>query len=181
MKNKFAIVTFLLLGSFVFSQKLMTKTGKVHFEANVPLFEDVDALNSKVVAVLNVASGDIAAIAESKGFKFKVPLMEEHYHENYAESGKYPKTTFTGKIANFNLANVTSTPKNYNVTGVHNYHGVDKPINSVAKIYSKDGKIYIAGNFVAKPGDYKVTIPKMVTKKIAENVNVDYSFEFSAP
>jgi hypothetical protein len=32
------------------------------------------------------------------------------------------------------------------------------------------------GGFMAKPADYKVTIPKMVTKKVAENVNIEYNY-----
>ncbi|CEJ70710.1 hypothetical protein BN1195_03039 [Chryseobacterium oranimense G311] len=32
------------------------------------------------------------------------------------------------------------------------------------------------GSFVARPADHKVTIPKMVTKKIAESVNVEYNY-----
>ena len=106
MKKTFIIFLLVFLGNFTFSQKYLTKTGTVHFEASVPLFEDVDAKNSTVVAVLNADSGDIATIAMTKNFKFKVALMEEHFNENYAESAKYPKTTFTGKITNFKKENL---------------------------------------------------------------------------
>ena len=29
--------------------------------------------------------------------------MEEHFNENYAESDKFPKASFTGKMKDFNL------------------------------------------------------------------------------
>ena len=177
MKKTLVIALLFFLGNFVSAQKYLTKTGTVHFEASVPLFEDVDAKNSTVVTVLNADSGDIATIAMTKNFKFKVALMEEHFNENYAESAKYPKTTFTGKVANFKKENLSSTPQNYNLSGILNFHGVNNKVNSVASIYTKDNKIYVSGKFIAKPAEYKVTIPKMVTKKIAESVNVDYSFE----
>ncbi|MBW8360835.1 MAG: YceI family protein [Kaistella sp.] len=176
MKN-LILIAFLLVANFTFSQKYLTKTGNVHFEASVPLFEDVDARNTTVVAVLNADSGDIAVIAMTKKFKFKVALMEEHFNENYAESTKYPKITFTGKIAGFKKENLTSTPQNCSISGTMNFHGVNNKVNSAANIYIKDGKIFLSGKFVAKPADYQVTIPKVVTKKIAENVNVDYQFE----
>lgn len=57
-----------------------------------------------------------------------------------------------------------------------NFHGVDRNISSTATISSKDGKIYMKGAFIAKTGDFKVTIPKMVMKKVAENVNVEYNY-----
>ena len=180
MKNSIFLFLFLFLGNFTFSQKYLTKTGAVHFEASVPFFDDVDATNKTVVAVLNADSGDIATIAMTKNFKFKVALMEEHFNENYAESSKFPKTTFTGKIAGFKKENLSSTPQNYVVSGTLNFHGKNNKIDSTASIYSKYGKIYMTGKFMAKPADYEVSIPKMVTKKIAETVNVDYNFELIA-
>lgn len=161
---------------FGVAQKYSTKSGSVHFEASVPLFEDVDANNAAVVTVLNADTGDIATIAMTKNFKFKVALMEEHFNENYAESAKFPKTTFSGKILNFKKEELTESPKKMTISGTLNFHGVNNKVSSIASIYLKNGKIHITGKFTAKPTDYKVTVPKMVTKKIAETVNVDYQY-----
>ncbi|MBW8359417.1 MAG: YceI family protein [Weeksellaceae bacterium] len=177
MKKTVFFLSFFLATAFCFAQKYMTKTGKIHFEASVPLFEDVDATNAASVAVLNAATGDIASVAMTKSFKFKVALMEEHFNENYAESSKYPKATFSGKILNFNLNELSASSSNYTISGTLNFHGANNKVTSIAAIYTREGKIYITGKFVARPADYKVTIPKMVTKKIAENVKVDYHFE----
>lgn len=176
MKNLIFLISFVLIGNFSFAQKFSTRTGVVHFEASVPLFEDIDAKNSTVVTVLNADTGDIATIVMVKNFKFKVALMEEHFNENYAETGKYPKATFSGKILNFKKDELTANPKNYTISGTLNFHGENNKIQSNASIYMKDDKIYISGKFHTKPDDYKIKIPKMVTKKIAENVNVDYQF-----
>lgn len=176
MKNIVLFLLIFLAGNILFAQKYATKTGIIHFEASVPLFEDIDAKNTTTTVVLNSDTGDIAALAMVKNFKFKVALMEEHFNENYAETAKYPKTTFNGKILNFKKEKITSTPTNYNVSGTLNFHGVDNKVQTVASIYTKDNTIYISGKFIAKPADYNVKIPRMVTKKIAENVNVDYQF-----
>lgn len=170
---------FLSLGNLTFSQKYLTKTGTIHFEASVPLFEDVDAKNTTAVTVLNSDSGDIATIAMTKNFNFKVALMQEHFNENYAESAKYPKTTFLGKILNYKKENLTSNPQNFTISGTLTFHGVENKINSLATIYTKDNKIIISGKFITKPAEYNVTIPKLVSKKIAETVNVDYNFELA--
>lgn len=177
MKNLLAIMSFFLAANFVSAQKYLTKTGKVHFEASVPLFENVDATNSTTVTVLNADSGDLATIVVAKNFKFKVALMEEHFNENYAETAKYPKSTFTGKLANFKKEDLSATPKNYTISGTLNFHGVNQKVTSVASVYLQGGKIIMSGKFVTKPADFKVTIPKLVSKKVAENVNVSYQFE----
>ncbi|WP_353148773.1 YceI family protein [Chryseobacterium sp.] len=167
---------FLLLMGYTSAQKYSSKTGKVTFEASVPLFEDIYARDDNNVVVLNTDNGEMASVSSVKNFHFKTKLMEEHFNESYAETAKYPKTTFKGKIANFDIAKLTATPQKYTIQGTLNFHGADKAITSATTVYTRDGKIYMQGGFVAKPADYKVTIPKMVTKKIAENVNVEYNY-----
>ena len=88
----------LFVGNLIFAQKMITRSGEIKFEASVPAFEPVAATNNSVSAVLDRSNGEFAALALMKAFKFKVPLMEEHFNENYIESSKYPKATFKGKI-----------------------------------------------------------------------------------
>lgn len=175
--KKLALLSVLLLSAgYASAQKYSSKTGKVSFEASVPLFEDIYAKDDNNVVVLNADTGDMASVSSVKNFHFKTKLMEEHFNESYAETAKYPKTTFKGKIVNFDKTKLTASPQKYTVQGTLNFHGVDKAVSSTATIYAKDGKIYMQGGFVAKPADYKVTIPKMVTKKVAENVNIEYNY-----
>ncbi|WP_370899513.1 YceI family protein [Chryseobacterium gossypii] len=176
MKKLVLFTAALLFGNFVLAQKYSSKTGKVSFEASVPLFEDVFAQDDNNVIVLNSDTGDMASVSVVKNFHFKTKLMEEHFNESYAETAKYPKTVFTGKILNFDKTRLTASPQKYTIQGKLNFHGVERPVSSTATIYAKEGKIYMQGGFVAKPADYNVTIPKMVTKKIAESVNVEYNY-----
>ncbi|WP_027380928.1 YceI family protein [Chryseobacterium daeguense] len=179
MKKLILFIVTLFFSNLVLAQKYITKTGKVSFEASVPLFEDVFAQDDNNVAVINTDTGDFASVSVVKNFHFKTKLMEEHFNESYAETAKYPKTTFTGKIVNFDKNKLSASPQKYTVQGTLNFHGVNKAYTSNATIYSKDGKIYMAGGFIAKPADHNVTIPKMVTKKIAESVNVQYNYVLS--
>lgn len=176
MKKSILISTLLFFAGWATAQKYSSKTGKVTFEASVPLFEDVYAQDNNNVFVLNADNGEIASVSAVKNFHFKTKLMEEHFNESYAETAKYPKTTFKGKILNFDKTRLTSSPQKFTVQGTLNFHGVDRAVTSTASIYAKDGNIYMQGSFVARPADHKVTIPKMVTKKIAENVNVEYNY-----
>ncbi|MDM1554372.1 MULTISPECIES: YceI family protein [Chryseobacterium] len=176
MKKLTLLSVFLLYAGYASAQKYSSKTGKLTFEASVPLFDDIYAQDDNNLVILNADTGEMASVSVVKNFHFKTKLMEEHFNESYAESAKYPKTTFKGKIISFDKSKLTASPQKYTVQGTLNFHGVDKAIASTASMYTKDGKIYMQGSFVAKPADYKVAIPKMVTKKIAENVNVEYTY-----
>lgn len=176
MKKLTLLTTVLLFAGYASAQKYSSKTGKLTFEASVPLFDDIYAQDDNNTVILNADTGEMASVSVVKNFHFKTKLMEEHFNESYAESAKFPKTTFKGKIVGFDKSKLTASPQKYTVQGTLNFHGVDKTIASAASIYTKEGKIYMQGSFVAKPADYKVTIPKVVTKKIAENVNVEYNY-----
>ncbi len=176
MKYILVILSLILSSNFAYAQKYSTKTGKISFEASVPLFEDVYAENNNSTAIFNADTGDIASLAMVNTFSFKSSLMQEHFNENYAESAKYPKTSFKGKIQNFNKSDLSAKPKSYTISGTLNFHGVDNAVQSTANIYMKDDKIVVQGKFVAKTAHYKVKIPKMVAAKVTENVNVNYNF-----
>ncbi|WP_404986148.1 YceI family protein [Chryseobacterium sp. M5] len=176
MKNIILIGISLFFSNFAFAQKYSSKSGKVTIEASIPMFEDVFAQDDKNAVVLNADTGEIASVSVVKNFKFKVKLMEEHFNESYAETAKYPKATFRGKILNFDKTKLSESPQKFTIQGVLNFHGVDRNVSSPAIISSKEGKIYVKGKFIAKSADFKVTIPKMVMKKVAENVNVEYSY-----
>jgi len=176
MKKLALLIILMISGNFLFAQKYLSKTGKITFEASVPLFEDVFAQDDNNVVVLNADNGDIASVSVVKNFHFKTKLMEEHFNESYAETAKFPKTTFSGKIVNFDKSKLTASPQKYTVQGTLNFHGVAKAYISTATMYAKDGKIYMSGGFAVKAADHKVTIPKMVMKKVAETVNVEYNY-----
>jgi hypothetical protein len=55
----------------LFQHRNTAKTGKVTFEASVPLFEDVFAQDDNNIVVLNADTGDIASVSAVKNFHFK--------------------------------------------------------------------------------------------------------------
>lgn len=176
MKNIIIILTVFYAFNFTYAQeKFITKTGEINFKASVPSFEEVKANNKNVSAILT-SNGAIVSLALVKGFRFKVALMEEHFNENYAESSEFPKTTFKGKIADFNLNELTEESKPYTISGVILFHGVEKQIDMPATIKLVDGDVHIIANFVLKPEDFNIEIPGIVSSKIAEEINVSTNF-----
>ena len=174
MKKLFYIV-FLIVTISTAQSKYLTKTGNISFEASVPSFEEVVAENNSVTAIINTENGEIAALALINGFRFKNALMEEHFNENYAESNKYPKANFQGKIENFSSDNFTG---NFEITGDLTFHGLTKTIEDIPVTINKTGdKITINGKFKVIASDFNIDIPKIVRNKIAEDVEVTFNFE----
>jgi YceI-like domain len=172
-------IAFVLLNSLITlaQEKIITRTGKVSFEASVPAVEEVKAKNNSVSCVLNTKTGNIASIAMAKGFRFKVALMEEHFNENYIESDKFPKITFKGIIENFKFEELTATEKTYKINGTMELHGKIKEIVMNAKIKKVNNVTYISSNFSINVSDYDIEIPSIVTKKVSKKVDVSVNFE----
>ena len=63
--------------------------------------------------------------------------MEEHFNENYIESHQYPKTSFKGKITDFDQTTLSDQPQTVELTGELSMHGVTKTITVPATITQK--------------------------------------------
>lgn len=175
--KKLLLLSLLLLTIATFSQdKIITKNGKVTFEASLPAFEEVKAKNDGVTCVINTKTGEIASLILVKGFRFKVALMEEHFNENYIESDKYPKSTFKGKIENFDISKLTDATKDYTLKGKLELHGKTKEISITAKIKKTSSGVSLLSDFIVNTDDFGIEIPSVVSKKVSKKVNVKLDF-----
>lgn len=175
MKTKLLLlIVFFSIQSFA-QEKYYTKSGNIVFESSVASFEEVKATNTKVTAILK-NDGTIAALALVKAFRFKIALMEEHFNENYIESNKFPKATFSGKIIGFSIEKLTSEEKEFVIKGKLSIKGNRKEINTKCFIKIVNGLISLKSKFTTKPEDYGIKIPKIVRNKIAKKVAVFLNF-----
>lgn len=176
MKQLFLLGALCLTVVSMAQDKMITKTGKITFEASVPAFEEVKGKNDGATCVLNSKTGEIASLALLKGFRFKLALMEEHFNENYVESDTYPKSTFKGKIEDFDVASLTQTAKDYTIKGKLELHGKTKEISMPAKIRRTDSGIEIISNFTVNADDFGIAIPSVVKSKVSNKVSVKTEF-----
>lgn len=177
MKKIVYLSIFLIVSSVSNGQnKAITKSGTITFEASIPSFEEIKATNNDVSCVLHTKTGEINSLVLVKLFKFRIPLMEEHFNENYVESNKHPKATFKGKIENFDINVIDKTEKEFNLSGKFEIHGESKKISTKIRIKRVENKIEIKANFDINTDDYKIEIPKLVSKKISKKVNLDIHF-----
>ena len=176
MKKAILIFHFIFLQNFIFSQKMMTRNGEIKFEASMPAIEEVAAVCKTASCILDLSNGDFAALALVKTFKFKAPLMEEHFNENYIESSKFPKTTFKGKILNFDSSKLSTIKSTYDLEGELSIHGITKKIKTKISLVLISNKLTLISNFIIKPFDYEIEIPSIVKNKISENVKLSINF-----
>ena len=147
--------------------RFFTKTGKINFDASGNM-EKVVAVNKTVTAVYEKSSGAIQFAVQMKGFEFPKALMQEHFNENYVESSKYPKAEFKGNLSRPAEIDI-SRDGSYNVTvnGKMTLHGVTHDVSAPGTITVKAGKPSLQSDFSLTLKDYNISIPSLVSDKIA--------------
>jgi polyisoprenoid-binding protein YceI len=151
--------------------------GKLRFEATETSIEPVRATNEKVAALIDVQSRKIAVLAKVRDFRFRVGLMQEHFNENYLESDRYPYMRFEGVFEGEEALDVFEGE--CFVSGTLKLHGVGRPLRTKTQWSREGDQLLLQVAFTARPADFKIKIPKIVIKKIAEEVEIEGSFRFA--
>jgi len=156
------------------AQKFITEKSEISFFSEA-LLENIEAVNTKAVSIINSENGEIVFSIPMKEFQFKKSLMQEHFNEKYIESHKYPKSTFNGKILDFNMEEGKRTVF---AEGEMKIHGVAKKVKLDGELEINDGKIFITLSFQIKIEDYKIKIPRLLFQNIAEIVEVKVDLKY---
>lgn len=172
-KNLLALAALVLFTTTVTAQdRYFTKTGKIDFYSKAPL-EDIEAKNKTVTAVLDKKTGAMQFEVQMKGFEFEKKLMQEHFNENYVESGKYPKAGFKGIVVNNSAVNYAKDGTyNVNVKGKLTIHGVTKDVQAPGTIKVNSGKIDATSTFTIQLSDYNISIPSVVKDKVSNTIKI---------
>lgn len=175
---------FLLLAGifFFFDQPCVNgQTGKlffitssrITFTSKAPL-ETITATSEKMKGVVDVSSKSVAFSVHNQSFVgFNSPLQQDHFHENYIESEKYPDCTFSGKIIDdFD----TKTDGNYpvRVKGLLNVKGIGVERIVKGTISVKGDELWMTASFFVPLSDHDIRIPRIVQQKIAPDVEISF-------
>jgi polyisoprenoid-binding protein YceI len=165
----------LLRPSAASCQLYTTRSGFVGFYSKTAL-EDIKAENNQVYAIIDPAKQNLAFQLLCKGFVFPKELMQEHFNENYVESDKYPKATFSG---NYTGDVQVSKDGVYKVTvkGNLTLHNTTKAIETPATIEVKSGHLLGQAEFKVKPEDFNINIPSLVRDKIDKEMTVKVNID----
>jgi len=122
--------------------RYQTRTGEIKFEASVPTFEPIEAVNQSVTIVLDKTNGNLASLALIKGFKFPIALMQEHFNENYIESDQYPKAVLRGTLQGFEFSALSDhLDHTYTFKGTLEMHGIKKGISFPVSILENNNVV----------------------------------------
>ncbi len=161
-----------LLTTSVYSQQYITNQGKISFFSKAPL-EDISAINNRVSAIYDLNTKEIAFSLNIVDFIFPIPLMQDHFNENYLESDLYPKSTFTGKI-------IDTQESTVRINGSLNIHGQENNITVDGLIIEENNNmISMSATFFVKLEDYNIDIPRIVMYKIAEEIRIDVQVDLN--
>ncbi|MBI2967676.1 MAG: YceI family protein [Bacteroidetes bacterium] len=153
-----------------------TDSCTIRFFSSAPL-EDIEAINDDAKSLINPLKSEIGVAVMIRGFRFKKALMQEHFNENYMESGKFPKATFKGQI-NEPVDFGKNSTIDMTATGTLEIHGIKKETTLKGKMEIVNGKIILNSKFKVKLAGYDIEIPSIVSKNIAEEVEVFFYAEY---
>jgi hypothetical protein len=153
--------------------RYITEKGEVSFFSDAPL-EDIKATSKELRTILDVNSGKTIAKLRIRSFDFRIGLMEEHFNENFMESEKYPEAIFRGTLRNIsNFDPDDGSSVRLPLEGEITIHGVTRSIKDTVELTPSSSSVSGQVNFYLRPEDFDIEIPKILTKKIAEVVEVN--------
>ena len=145
--------------------------GKVILKSDAAL-EMIQAQSNKLRGAVDFSTNSFAWTVEIRSFEgFNNQLQREHFNENYMESDKYPKASFTGKIieqVNLEVDGVYAV----RAKGKISVHGVEQERIIKSQVTVAGKRIQISSTFTVPLSEHNITIPRIVYQKIAEEISV---------
>lgn len=168
------IVIIMLISTVAFPQeKYSVLNGDINFTSNAEL-ELIKASSDKVQGLIDPATNQFAFTVDIKTFLgFNSELQREHFNEKYMESELFPKARFSGKI----IEQIDfSANQTYEVRakGDLEIHGQKQTRIIKSKITIQNGVVKIESHFIVPLADHNISIPNIVSQKIATEIQVDF-------
>jgi hypothetical protein len=173
-----ALAACLISLSLMGQNRFLADSGRIHFVSEAPL-ELIEAETNRFKLIVDTAQAAFAVTMQIEDFKgFNSALQQEHFYENYMETGLFPKATFVGKI--LSPIQKGSEAFNLQVKGKLNIHGIEK--NRIIEVecrWLENGHLLAQAEFIVPLEDHNIEIPRIVYRKIAEEIQISVSAELS--
>lgn len=139
---------------------------------SVAALELIKAKSNKLRGLIDADNQTFAWSVEIRSFQgFNSPLQQVHFNENYMESTRFTKASFTGKIIeplNFPQAGLQAV----RAKGILTIHGVEQERIIKSQLEYKQGKLFVSSSFTVPVSDHNIAIPRVVHQKIAEAIEI---------
>lgn len=165
----FLLLALLFFGTSLQAQRFATREAHIAFLSETPI-EDIRAESREASAIFDAETGQLAFQVPILSFHFPKALMEEHFNENYMETGRYPKATFRGQVMDLDLS--AAGPQAVRATGTLEMHGVAVERDITGSMENTGSGWRIEAAFDVPCADHDIAIPKVVSENIAEVIGV---------
>lgn len=148
-----------------------TEVGSIQFKSDAPL-ELIQAASNNMKGIIDTDRKAFAFSVEMKTFQgFNSPLQQEHFNENYLETNKHPKATFSGKIIE-NIDWNTAGTYDVRTKGKLSIHGLEQERIIRGTLVIGEGTISLKSTFSVLLEEHQISIPKIMFQKISEEIQV---------
>lgn len=175
MMKRLTFVLILLLGglSSLAQKKYAIQSGSILFTSNAQL-ELIKASSDKVQGLLDPSTNQFAFTIDVKSFQgFNSELQREHFNEKYMESEKFPRARFSGKIIE-QIDLLGDGTHDVRAKGDLEIHGQKQTRIIRSKVTIKNGTATIESAFLVPLADHNISIPSIVSQKIATEIEVNF-------
>jgi hypothetical protein len=172
VKNLACIVLLCAFSNHVCGQdKIQIEKSQINFTSNAPL-EIIKASSTELKGAIIPSTNQFVFKVLVKSFSgFNNRLQMEHFNEKYLESETYPWASFSGKIIE---------PVNFSNDGVYDVrakggldiHGQKQTRIIRCKINIRDNVATVESDFIVPLADHNISIPRIVSEKIANQIEV---------
>lgn len=167
------LVVATLVAQNLFAQSVYWKltSGEISFLSEAPL-ELITASSDQVQGVIDTEERTFAFAVMISSFEgFNSPLQQQHFNENYLESGRFPKAIFKGRIIE-KVDLQTNGVFSIRAKGMLSVHGIEQERIIKSTVTIQDNNLIITADFTVPLSDHNITIPRIVNQKIAEEIQV---------
>lgn len=156
---------------------LITRNATLSFYSYAPI-EDIKAGSTAGEAAINTNTRSVYCKVPIRSFQFRKSRMQEHFNEKYLQSDRYPYAEFSGRIVeDIDLKSTGSYP--VTVQGRLTIHNVSKDYTARATLELANGTITATTSFNVTLADHNISIPTLLTQRIAEIVEVKVKAVFA--
>ncbi len=153
-------------------KKYSIQKAGINFTSKAEL-ELIKAGSSEVRGLIDPATNQFAFTVEIKTFKgFNSDLQREHFNEKYMESEKFPNASFSGKIIE-QIDFQKNGTYDVRAKGDLDIHGIKQTRIIRGKVMINNGMVRVEAQFPVPLSDHNISIPTIVSQKIATEIQVD--------
>jgi polyisoprenoid-binding protein YceI len=167
------IIALLFLQQAFGQKKYSTQKASINFTSEAEL-ELIKATSELVRGIIDPATNQFAFTVDVNSFKgFNSQMQREHFNEKYMETEKFPKASFSGKIIE-EIDFARNGTHDIRAKGDLDLHGVKQTRIIRVNVTIQNGVVRIESKFLVPLSDHNISIPTIVSQKIATEIHVDF-------